>query len=192
MKNKEYVGYITFFKNNNSDNNKNFDEYLDKYTRNNVIVGENIHEDKTLIVTKRLEESFHGFSSEAGIQNWDNLTFAKVKSNDYKLLDRFYYLEPAIITKDIEVVDILNKKDVLNLIKYELDCRYTEGIIKYLQFIKFDENEKDFIKNNTTNGFGDKINTAISYYQDGDKDAYEKANSIINKPVRRIKKKEGK
>ena len=190
MKKEKYTGYITFIKENNSKKD-NYDEFLEKYKKNNVSVGEKIHSDNSFIVTKKIEESFHALSS-SNMQEWDNLLFAKVESNEYELLDRFYYKEPAILTNDIEVISILSKNDVLNLIKGEIESRNTDSIVKYLKFIKFDENEKEFIKNNSVNGFGKKIGAAISYYQDEDKDAYKKANEALNKRLILSKNKEGK
>ena len=190
MKKEKYIGYITFIKENNS-KKENCDSFLEKYTKNNVSVGEKIHSDNGFVVTKELGESFHALSL-IGMQEWDNLQFVKVESDNYSLLDRFYYKQPAILTSDARVIKILNKKDVLGLIKYKIDCRDTDGINKYLQFIKFDDNEKEFIKNNSVNGFGKKIGTAISYYQDGDKDAYKKANEFMHKKLFLSKKKEGK
>lgn len=189
MKNNEYVGYITFVKKNNVGEDKD-KFFINNYTKNNINVGDKIHSDEKLIVTKKLEESFHALSS-LKMEDWNNLIFARVKANDYTLLDRFYYLKPAILTNDIEVTKILSKQEVLRLIKADLECRYINGIEKYLQFIKFDENEKDFIKSNTTNSFGEKIGAAISYYQDGDKEAFEKLESLMNSKSL-IKKTEGK
>lgn len=190
MKKEKYIGYITFIKENNS-KKENYDEFLKKYTKNNVSIGEKIHSDNSFVVTKDLEESFHSLSS-VNMQEWDNLLFVKVESDDYELLDRFYYKHPAILTSDARVIKILSKKDVLGLIKHKLDCCDTDGIKKYLQFIKFDENEKEIIKNNSVNVLGEKIETAISYYQDGDKDAYKKANESMHKKIFLSKKKEGK
>lgn len=172
MEKKEYIGYITFVKENNT-TKENEKEFIENYTKNNINIGDKLHSDKLFVITNRLEESFHALSS-LGLQEFDNLIFAKVKSDDYSPLERFYYLKDAAITNNIEVIDILTKSNVLSLIKSDISARYIEGIQKYLQFIKFDENDKDFIRDNATNGFKSKIKTAISCYQDGDKDAYKK------------------
>lgn len=116
---------------------------------------------------KRLEDTLRYFPATKK----EEVKFAKVTSLDetVEFYDDYYGYYDMYAARKIKIDKILTRKEIISMF---LDA-YEERVIRFLVGFKLTEEETELFRLTYPNSM--KIQLAISYYQDGDKDAYNRA-----------------
>ena len=115
---------------------------------------------------KRLEDTLRYFPT---INN-EEVKFAKVTSLDeaVEFYDEYYGYYDMYAARKIKIEKILTRKEIISMFLNT----YEERVIRFLAGFRLTPEEKEIFRIKYLDSM--KIQLAISYYQDGDKDAYSR------------------
>ncbi len=159
---KDITGYKAFNKNMTNRYNTNFIEGGIYSVSGPLMFG---NEGNGYHFCKRLEDTLRYFPS---IDN--EIAIAEVTSLDETLefYDDYYGYYEMYVTRKIKINKILSRKEIIEMFLNVYDDR----VVRFLQDFMLTETEKELFRLRYSNN--PKIQIAISYYQDGDKEAYER------------------
>ena len=131
---------------------------------------------------KRLEDTLRYFPAME-----EEVAIAEVTSlGDYVEYDDEYYgYYDMYSTNKIKINHFLTREEIIKKYLDRPEHQTEDRVIRFLQGFRLTEKEKEMFR--LAYAFSERIEQTISYYQDGDKDAYTR-----EKPKQRLKGKEKK
>ena len=184
-------GYVTFCKINNEESKKDSYRYFYPDT---IRVGDTIlvkdivgktydsKRDK-MIICKSLADTLRHFEKE----EWGNLIFTEVESDNYTISEGNYYNYPIALANSVTVLRIIPQIEVysrmlgaINALDYDVS-----EFERYMAGIKLSSNEKEDLiekvkSRSHIQSYTNKLLAPIAFYQDGDEGVYKRISSNPN------------